>query len=371
MNYWRIGELRYSRSNIIAHSRPTLGQKEIDAVSKVIQSSMIAQGNMVERFEKDFIEKMGGGYAACTSSGTAALHLTLLAMSIQSGDDVIMPSFICSALLNAVNYTGANPVPVDINPLTYNIDPEEVKKHVNKKTRAIIVPHLFGAAADMDDLLALNVPVIEDCAQSIGGTYKKKYLGTLGHAAIFSFYATKVMTTGEGGMVFSFSKAFIDRIKKLREYDNRKKYEIRYNYKMTDIQAAMGKVQLSQLDDFISKRKMIADEYNLSFKKLGIRIPKQKKDHIYFRYVVGTDFACSKMIEQIQGHGIMCEKPVHTPIHRLLDLDGFSETEKAWKQTISIPIYPSLTEKETDRIIRDFKKTCNLTGLNRNERSNQ
>ncbi len=312
---------------------------------------------MVYRFENAFVKKMGGGYAACTSSGTAALHLILLAMGIYSGDEVIIPSFVCSALLNAVNYTGASPVPVDINPLTYNIDPEEVKKHVNEKTRAIIVPHIFGAAADMDSLLALDIPIIEDCAQAVGGTYKKKQLGTLGHAAIFSFYATKVMTTGEGGMVFSFSDKLIDRVKKLREYDNREDYEIRYNYKMTDIQAAMGLVQLSRLDDFIQKRKNIAVQYNSAFKNIDIQLPEQKKDHIYFRYVINLKFDTANTLKHLKNKGIMCERPVYTPLHRPLLLKDCIQTEKAWKQTISIPIYPSLTKNDINRIIQTFKET--------------
>jgi perosamine synthetase len=245
----------------IPHSRPTLGEEEVKAVAEVIKSGHIAEGEVVARFEKTFAGKMGVQHAVAVNSGTAALHLALLAMGIGPEHEVIIPSYVCTALLHAVQYVGARPVPAEIDPLTYNIDPDDVQKRITTRTRAIIVPHLFGAAADLDKLLKLDVPIIEDCAQAVGGTYHQKLLGTFGDIAIFSFYATKVMATGEGGMVTSKSPEIIERIRDLKTYDGKEADKVRYNYKMTDVQAALGEVQLGRLDDFIEQRRKIARQY--------------------------------------------------------------------------------------------------------------
>jgi dTDP-4-amino-4,6-dideoxygalactose transaminase len=264
-------------------------------------------------------------------------------------------------LLNAVNFVGAAPVLAEIDPETYNLDPEDVKKRLTDRTKAIIVPHIFGLSADLDDLLALNVPVIEDCAQAVGSTYRRQYVGTFGEASIFSFYATKVMTTGEGGMVVSNSKGLIDRIKDLREYDNRDDYKIRYNYKMTDIQAAIGLAQLDRIEMFIERRREIAKSYNEAFDPLGLQLPPQDSSHIYYRYVIGVGVNADPLIQTFRKQGIGCARPVYLPLHRYLNLGGYSRTEKAWEQTVSIPIYPSLTKENTDRVIKKIIKSFKQT----------
>ncbi len=344
-------------SGIIPHSRPTLGRKEIKPLAKVFGSAQIAQGNVVKDFERAFAGKLGAKHAACISSGTAALHLTLLAMGIGSGDEVIIPSYVCSALLHAVTYVGAAPVMAEIDPVTNNIDPYDVKKRLTGRTRAVIVPHLFGLAADLESLLALGVPIIEDCAQAVGCTHLHKPLGTFGHAAIFSFYATKVMTTGEGGMVLSDSKALIDRVKDLREYDKRDDYKLRFNYKMTDIHAAVGLVQLDRLATFIRRRKTIAKRYHQAFEPLGLQLPPKDPEHIYYRYIIGLKKNSEPWIQSLRNKGVECARPVHYPLHRYFGLKGFVRTEKAWKHNLSIPIYPSLSKAETDRVIDRFLET--------------
>lgn len=346
-----------ANTDFIPHSRPTLGQKEIEKVAAVIGSSQIAQGEAVHQFEQSFAAKLGVGYAACTSSGTAALHLVLLAMGVGAQDEVIIPSYVCSALLNAVNYVGAVPVLADIVPETYNLDPADVKKHLSRRTKAVIVPHLFGLASDLEGLLALNVPIIEDCAQAAGSTHRQKQVGTFGTAAIYSFYATKMMTTGEGGMVVSGSKALIDRVKALREYDNRDRYEICYNYKMTDIQAAVGLAQLSRIDNFIRRRRSIAQLYDRAFDALGFQLPLPDQGHIYYRYVIGLKTDAAPWIRTLGKRGIGCARPVFLPLHMYMKLNGYPRSTRAWKQALSIPIYPSLASKDTDYIIENIKET--------------
>ena len=338
----------------IPHSRPTLGEKEIKAVAAVIQSGHIAEGAAVARFEKAFAQKMGVKYAVATSSGTAALHLTLMAMGIGPDAEVIIPSYVCAALLHAIRYVGAKPVAAEINPVSFNIDSDDVHKRMTSKTKAIIVPHLFGLAADMDRLLKLDVPIIEDCAQAAGGTYHQRMLGTFGEAAIFSFYATKVLTTGEGGMVTSNSFEIIEQIRDLKAYDQKEADTIRYNYKMTDVQAALGEVQLSRLGDFIERRRKVARRYFKAFESYHLRLPAENPEHIYYRFVIDLGANCDSFLKELALKGIGCARPIFLPIHRHLKLDGFPVTDKIWKTSLSIPIYPSLTDGEIRRIVAEF-----------------
>ena len=339
------------RTKVIPHSRPTVGAKEARAAARVVESGMLAQGEVVDRFEKALSRMVGVENAAATGSGTAALHLTLLAMDIGPGDEVIIPSYVCCALLNAVNYVGAIPVLADIDPQTYNIDKNDVQNRLTTRTRALIVPHLFGLPANLQALEELNIPIIEDCAQAIGSTYQGKPVGSIGFASVFSFYATKVMTTGEGGMVVSDSKDLIARIKDLREYDNRDNYQKRYNYKLTDFQAAVGLNQLRRLPDFIKQRRTIARQYDWAFQNLNLRLPANDPGHIYYRYVIDLGTRAETWIKSLAGRDIMCSRPVYKPLHSYLRRQGYSFSDRAWETSISIPIYPTLTDKHVGRII--------------------
>lgn len=340
--------------DFIPHSRPTLGEEEARAVAAVIESGNIAEGEVVQRFERAFAEKLGVKHAVATSSGTAALHLVLLAMGIGPDDEVIIPSYVCTALLNAVLYVRGRPILAEIDPVTYNIDPDDVQKRITTRTKAIIVPHMFGLAADLDKLLKLDVPIIEDCAQAVGGTYRKRLLGTFADAAIFSFYATKMMATGEGGMVTSSSIELIERIRDLKTYDEKEADKVRYNYKMTDIQAAIGEVQLGRLDDFVDQRKRIADQYVNSLKSLNIKLPEENSEHIHYRFVVGLKTDCNSLIQGLTREGIGCARPVFLPIHRHLKMTGYPVTDNVWKSSLSLPIYPSLQPNEVEQIITKF-----------------
>jgi len=344
-----------SQNSIIQHSKPTLGAEEAKAVSEVIESGYIAEGKRVKNFENAFAKYLGVEYATSTNSGTSALHITLLAMGIGQGDEVIIPSYVCSALLNAVNYTGATPILADIDPETYNLDVTDVRKRINKYTKAIIVPHAFGLAADMDSLLDLGVPIVEDCAQSIGAIDNLRPVGSFGVAAIFSFYATKVITTGQGGMVATNSRDIAARIGDLKAYDKREDYKIRFNYKMNDIQAALGIVQLKQLGSILRRRKEIAKRYNRTFNSYRIKLPPSDSGHIYFRYVLDLKMDSILWIQELARMGIICERPIHHPLHQNLKCSGYPATDKAWKQSLSIPIYPTLNEEEICRVIESVK----------------
>jgi len=343
---------------IIPHSRPLLSDSDIKAVISVLKAGQLSQGQKVREFEKKLSSFIGKKEAVAVSSGSAALHLALLALDIKKSDEVIIPSFVCSAVLNSVNYTGATPVLVDIDPLTFNMSVEATKRAVTRKTKAIILPHMFGCPAEIDKLSELGISVIEDCAQSIGANFKGQRAGSFGLLSVFSFYATKVIAAAEGGMVLSDSEDLISRIKDLREYDNKDDYILRYNYKMTDIQATLGLSQLSFLEKFIERRREIAARYFQEFKNCDFILPvwKEGNDHIYYRFVIKTKGTSSEYIEKFHQKKVMCRRPVYIPLHIYLNLPGFPHTQEVWHKTISIPLYPSLREDEIEKIIAAVKE---------------
>ena len=336
---------------VIPHSKPKLGEEEIRLAAGVIASGQIAQGKKVREFERAFADMHSRDEAVCVSSGTAALHLVLLAMGIGPGDEVILPTFVCTALLNAVNYVRAIPVLADIDLQTYNIDPDDVKKKLTPRTRAVIVPHMFGLPAEMNRLAALGIPIVEDCAQALGAAIEGRPVGTFGDAAIFSFYATKVIATGEGGMVLFKSEEHLDAVREMRDYDHRGDYRIRFNYKMTDLQASIGVSQLERLEDFIKRRRAIAARYTLAFREKNLSLPPENEGHIYYRYVVGLNSPVEPAIGRLKKANIDAALPVHMPLHRYLNLEGYTNAESAWGRSISIPIYPALEDHQVQRII--------------------
>ena len=341
----------------IPHSRPTLDESDLFSVSEVIRSGLIVQGEVVEKFEKKAAKFIGVKGAVATNTGTSALHLSLLAIGIKKGDSVAIPSFVCTALLNVVKYVGAHPILVDIDPETYNIDIHDLKKRIKKSTKAIILPHLFGLPADIDEIISLGIPVIEDCAQAIGAVYKGKKAGSVGRISCFSFYATKVLSTGEGGMVMSNSKNLLKKIRDFRDYDNKKNYSVRYNYKMMDIQAAMGITQLKKLNSFVLKRVNIAKRYSSELQEF-CNVPSLRykgREHIFFRFPIQIQGSIPKALSFFSERGVTCARPIFKPIHKYLQINGFPNTDTVWNNTISIPIYPSLTDKEFCKVLDVLK----------------
>lgn len=344
---------------MIPHSKPTIDENDILAISDTLRSGNIAQGDMVKRFEQELAKYINARDGVATSSGTAALHLALLALNITREDIVALPSYVCTAVLNVVNYIGASPLLVDIRQDTFNLDIEDLKIKLTPGVKAIVVPHTFGLAADMDEIKALGIPVIEDCAQSVGTTYKNKMTGSLGDIAIFSFYATKMITTGEGGMVVSDSEKLLDKVRDLRDYDNKENYTKRYNYKMTDIQASLGLSQLKKLHQFIELRRRIAQRYNAEFTNL-CSLPIDYSDngkHIYYRYVIKLHQGLERFLKLSKEKGINCRKPVFKPLHQYLHISGFDNTNIVYEKAVSIPIYPTLTEQNVSEIV-DFVKNA-------------
>ncbi|MEK7448188.1 MAG: DegT/DnrJ/EryC1/StrS family aminotransferase [Planctomycetota bacterium] len=330
----------------IPHSKPTIGPQEIEAVGSALRSNYLAQGQLVLSFEKNFAGFIGMKYALATNSGTSALHLALLSLGVSKKSEVILPSYTCSAVLNAVNYAGARPVVVDINETDGNINPRAVQKKLSRRTRAIIVPHLAGWPARINEFQFRNIPVIEDCAQSLGALYKNKPVGAFGAISIFSFYATKMMTTGYGGMLLTDSPNLFKRALDLREFDNRRHYTTRFNYQMSNFQAALGAVQLARLPRFIRRRREIAHLYNISgiFSAL---IPSAQTRPVFHRYILRISKNPNGFIKKMAEKGIEVKRPVFRPLHHYLKLNqkDFPVTEEIYRTFISLPIYPALTNR--------------------------
>ncbi|MFH1622847.1 MAG: DegT/DnrJ/EryC1/StrS family aminotransferase [Candidatus Omnitrophota bacterium] len=343
----------------IRHSKPTISAAELKAVSKVLKSSYVASGKVTENFQKTFKKIIKVNFALATNSGTSALHLALLALKIKRGDEVVIPSYVCSAVLNAVLYTGAKPKIADINLFDFNLSLKDTKRLISRKTKAIILSHMFGKPADIRSLLKLGVPIIENCAQSLGALYKGRPTGSFGDVSVFSFYATKLITTGYGGMICSKNNNLVKIAEDLINFDERKDYKIRYNYKMSDVAACLGISQLKQLKSFISKRREIASYYNKGLKSNKVLLPEDKeKNHIYFRYVVRVEKGIDRVIGVLNNKGIEAKKPVFKPLHHYLKLDRkkFPNTEAVFNSAISLPIYPGLRMAEAKYIVQALNR---------------
>jgi perosamine synthetase len=343
------GEFEVGEHMIIPHSRPSVDEGDIRAVGEVLRSGRIAQGVKVEEFEDALAHYVGKKCGVACSSGTAALHLALLGLGVESGAEVIMPSYVCSAPYFAAVQTATVPRIVDIDISNFNICSDAVKPHITPMTKAIIVPHMFGNPADLEPLQELGIPIIEDCAQSLGAEYRSRRAGSFGELSVFSFYATKMITTGEGGMLLTDSDEIYARLVELRDYDKKTLIPTKYNYKMTDLQASLGLSQLDKLPKLIERRSLIASTYTEAFSGVsGIELPNSTKDsrHIFYRYVVTIQRNMEQVREMALGHGITCEKPIFRPLHNNFIGVECPNSDRAQCHALSIPLYPSLTDEE-------------------------
>ncbi len=331
----------------IPHSRPTLGKEEERAAARALRSGQPGGGREVEAFEQEMERFLGGGRATAVHTGSAALHLALLALGVRPGDRVLLPSYTCAAVLNAVLYTGAEPLLADVLPETANLDPADVKRRLRARTRALVVPHMFGRPAPVAELGRLGVPVVEDCAMALGGG-----TGLKGEISVFSFYATKMMATGHGGMVVARDRRRLEAIRDRVEYDNRDDYRVRYNYRMSGLAAAVGRAQLAKVPGFVKRRRRIADLY-LKALELGRRAP----GHVYYRFVVRAG-PVERFVRAMAARGVECKRPVWRPLHTYFARvgRGYPGAEELHRSFASVPIYPSLSPGEMGRVARALRE---------------
>ncbi|MCL1898779.1 MAG: DegT/DnrJ/EryC1/StrS aminotransferase family protein [Micrococcales bacterium] len=353
--------------NFIPPAKPIIGEEERAAVDQVLRSGMIAQGPQVAAFEQEFSEQLvSGRQCLAVSSGTAGLHLGLLAAGVGPGDEVIVPSFTFAATANSVALTGATPVFADIEPNYFCLDPAAVEAAITPRTRGIMPVHLYGQPADMTALLDLaakrGLELYEDAAQAHGASLDGQMCGSWGSFAMFSLYATKNMTTGEGGMVACASDAIAHQIKLLRNQGMERQYAnelVGFNQRMTDIQAAIGRVQLSKLAAWTAARQ--ANAAFLDANLQGVVTPQVRPGavHVYHQYTIripqDRDGAVTALKEQ---YGVGSGAFYPTPNHQLASLEHYApgldlpETNRAAAEVISLPVHPSLDQADLDRIVQ-------------------
>lgn len=326
---------------MIPHSKPTFGKEEIQAIEKLFKYGQLGINKEVELFEQEFAKFIGVKYAIAVHSGSAALHLALRAVGASSSSQVVIPTYSCAALLNTVLYVGARPILCDSSPITCNLEKIPV-------AGIYVIPHMFGLPA--------RIPkkglVIEDCAVALGAKIKGKMCGCLGNISVFSFYDTKMISTGQGGMVATNDRKIADRIRDLVGYDKREDYLVRYNYRMSGLNAAVGRIQVTKVVDFVKKRRNIAEIYYKKLKGLPLHLPP-KENHIFYRFSVRVESGADDFIKYMLGNGVDCKRPVYRPLHRYFaeyDRKSFPGAEELHEKLVSIPIYPSLKEKDAEKI---------------------
>ena len=347
---------------------PVLGEHELEYVSHAVRSGWISsQGEYISRFEDTFSAYCGVRYGVAVTSGTTALHLALRTLGIGPGDEVIIPPVTHIAVANAVTLTGATPVLADCEPATWNIDPSKLAEKVTARTKAAIVVHLYGHPVDMEPIMALaqqhNFHVIEDAAEAHGAEYRGRRAGSLGHVACFSFYANKIIATGEGGMVVTDDSAIADQAKKLRDqaYEKERRFwhrELGFNYRMTNLQAAIGVAQMERIDEFVAIRRRNAHLYHaLLSGSPGLTLAPEAPwaKNVYWMYSLLVEDACPVSKDTLMGRlkeaGIDT-RPFFYPVHcQPLYQESFSGqqypvAEELSRKGINLPSGNELTEAD-------------------------
>ena len=358
-------------------AEPQFGGAELKYVSECVLTGWVSSaGKFVKKFEDLFAAFCGTKFAVTTTSGTTALHLSMLALGIGTGDEVIVPSLTFISTANAVTFTGAKPVFVDSEPYTWNIDPAGIEKAITSKTKAIIPVHLYGHPADMDPILEIankySLAVVEDAAEAHGALYKGKKVGSLGVMGVFSFFGNKIITTGEGGMIVTDKKELAEKVRILRDHgmDTRQRYwhpVLGYNYRLTNIQAALGVAQMERIDQIIMKKIKLAEFYREELGCIkGIILPPEadwaKNVYWLFSVLINEDQLCftrDQIMEELKQKGIET-RPFFPPVHNqpvYATCQKLPIAENLSLRGLSLPSFPNLSIDNIKNIagyIKDF-----------------
>lgn len=369
---------------MIPYGRQTIEEDDIQAVVDVLRSDYLTTGPKIAEFEKMVADYVGAKYAVAISNGTSALHAACFAAGIRPGDEVITTPLTFAASSNCVLYCGGTPVFADVDPNTYNIDPDDIRRKITDKTKAIIAVHLAGQPCDMDEIHKIakehDLLVIEDGAHALGSVYKGKKVGTLSDMTTFSFHPVKPITTGEGGMIVTDNEEFYQKIMLFRRHGITRdenlmtrndgswfyqQLDLGYNYRITDIQCALGCSQMKKLDRFLTRRKEIVAHYNEAFADCeNIVTPYQLPEtesgwHLYIVQLKNCDRR--KVLEVLREQGIAVNVhyiPVY--MHPYYQEHGYKDVhcknaEEIYSHIISLPLYPTLTEEEQQYVIDTLK----------------
>lgn len=382
-------------SGSIPFHRAHLGEEEVRAAAEVIRSGWLTTGPRTLDFERSFADYVGARHAVAVSSGTAALHLALIAAGIRAGDEVIVPTTTFTATAEAVSYIGAHPVLADIDPASMNLDPNDFAHRITAKTRAVIPVHLGGHPCDLDAIRAIahhhNLHIVEDAAHALPASYKSRRIGALSDFTCFSFYATKTLSTGEGGMITTKNGIAAERMRVMRlhgigrdpwrrqssgdswSYDI---VESGFKYNLTDLQSAIGIVQLEKSDAMCAARRHIAHRYNSAFANdPALEIPTEPHEthsswHLYILRLNLDQLSIDRnhFMTQLREKGIGCSVhfiPLHLHSHYQsrhgYKPGAFPQAEAQFHRSISLPIYPDLTEDQLDRIIEAVQQITNTS----------
>lgn len=349
-------------AGMIPAAKPFIGDEEREAVDRVLRSGMIAGGPEVKAFEDEFSEHVDGHECVAVNSGTSALHMGLIAAGVRQGDEVIVPSFTFAATGNSVALAGAKPVFVDIEPETFCIAPEAIEAAVTDRTVGIMPVHLYGHPANMPAIFELatkhDLKVFEDAAQAHDASLNGTPVGAFGDFAAFSFYPTKNMTSAEGGMVSCANSELARMVRLLRNQGMERRYEnevIGFNTRMTDVHAAIGRVQLTRLPEWTKKRQVNAAFFDKNIEGVITPVVAPGAVHVYHQYTIKVvdqdrDAFAQQLAERGVGSGVYYPTPTHALPSFGLDLDLPVTTEVA-SQVLSLPVYPGLTEGELETIV--------------------
>ncbi len=361
---------------MIPHSRPALKSVDLDTWGEMLDSGHLARGVFCRRLESLFTEKILGKTpqtfrSHALQSGTTALHLGLWGLKIlraKQGQDterleVITSTLTCAALVHAIHAVGAKPILCDTD-IDGNLDVSQVAQRISSNTLAIIVPHMYGKPIEIKALIETGTPVFEDCAQTLGVDTGSGRVGTQGRLMMTSFYATKPICTGQGGLISSVDSELMEEIEKLTEYDGRSDPGPGWNGNLSDWSAALAIPQIESFAQSLKRRKAIADFYTEAFRNLPDRLVLPTSDspdgHGWYRYVVLVPEDSTLWERRLEELGVEVKRPVFLPQHRIFSLPGdFPIAEEHWKRSLSIPIYPNLTNRERDHVVESVLTVCN------------
>ena len=337
-------------------ANPIISRRDIKAVTSVLKSGQLAQGKEVASFENEFSIFVGGRECVAVNSGTSALQVALLALSVGEGDEVLVPSFTFAATANAVRLVGATPIFVDIDPMTFCVSVEDLRSKITPRSKAVIVVHLYGLPANMLEIMKVtdshNLLLIEDAAQAHLASIDGIPVGTFGDAGIFSFYPTKNMTSGEGGMITLKQSEIARTCRLLRNQGMEIRYQneiVGFNLRMTDIHAALGRSQLKNLTKWTEKRIQNADYYFRHIEDVGLPYVPKGFRHVYHQFTLRLENSRDNFAKNLKAKGISCDVYYPTPVHRLSPYLSELElpfTDRASQEVLSIPINPKLTKRE-------------------------
>ena len=338
---------------MIQHNRLTFGLAEEQAVAEAVRSGQWAMGQRVALLEQAIARTTGVSEAVATATGLAALRLALLAVGVGAGSRVGVPAYSCVALANAILSCGGEPVPIDIRPDDWNLNPAATS--AVSGLSAIIAVHTFGSPAPISELKRLRIPVVEDCAHALGIKTGATWLGGLGDVAVLSLYATKLVGGGEGGCVVSRDSAITSYVRDARDYTDKAPSRSRLNDKMTDVLAALAHSQLERLPDLLSARRALAARYDSLLTrdvvtKSRLRLPEREANRVWYRYVVELDRPIhDEFLADTRDRGVIIERPVEPWLE---DLSPYPVAQRAYGHLLSLPLYPTLTHDDQDEVVR-------------------